>query len=95
MAIEQERAELKKEYLYLHPSDNPGLVLSSVHLDGTNFLGRSRPVYVSLGSKMRLGFIDGSFPKPVAGSKNLEKWKRVDLMITSWLWNSIAKEIRR
>ncbi|KAL0372192.1 UNVERIFIED_CONTAM: hypothetical protein Scaly_0900800 [Sesamum calycinum] len=42
---------------------------------------------------MKLGFIDGSFPKPAAGSKNLEKWKRVDLMITSWLWNSIAKEI--
>ncbi|KAL0389722.1 UNVERIFIED_CONTAM: Retrovirus-related Pol polyprotein from transposon TNT 1-94 [Sesamum calycinum] len=93
MASEQERAELEKEYLYLHPSDHPGLVLSSVPLDGTNFLGWSRAVYVSLGSKMKLGFIDGSFPKPAAGSKNLEKWKRVDLMITSWLWNSIAKEI--
>ncbi|KAL0363677.1 UNVERIFIED_CONTAM: Retrovirus-related Pol polyprotein from transposon RE1 [Sesamum calycinum] len=58
MASEQERAELEKEYLYLHPSDHPGLL-----------------------------------PKPAAGSKNLEKWKRVDLMITSWLWNSIAKEI--
>ncbi|KAL0322382.1 UNVERIFIED_CONTAM: hypothetical protein Scaly_2534600 [Sesamum calycinum] len=79
MATEQERAELEKEYLYLHPSDNPGVVFSSVH--------------VSLGSKMKLGFIDGSFSKPAAGSKNLEKWKRGDLMITSWLWNSIAKEI--
>ncbi|KAL0354233.1 UNVERIFIED_CONTAM: hypothetical protein Sangu_1004600 [Sesamum angustifolium] len=93
MASEQERAELEKEYLYLHPSDHPSLVLSSVPLDGTNFLRWSRAVYVSLGSKMKLGFIDGSFPKPAAGSKNMEKWKRVDLMITSWLWNSIAKEI--
>ncbi|KAL2233079.1 UNVERIFIED_CONTAM: hypothetical protein Sindi_1487900 [Sesamum indicum] len=62
-------------------------------LDRTNFLAKSRAVYVSLGSKMKLSFIDGSFPKPTASSKNLEKWKSVELMITSWLWNSRAKEI--
>ncbi|KAL0431975.1 UNVERIFIED_CONTAM: hypothetical protein Sradi_0823500 [Sesamum radiatum] len=42
---------------------------------------------------MELSFIDGSFPKLAAGSINLEKWKRVDLMVISWLWNSMAKEI--
>ncbi|KAL0290402.1 UNVERIFIED_CONTAM: hypothetical protein Scaly_2672100 [Sesamum calycinum] len=29
----------------------------------------------------------------MVGSKNFEKWKKVDMMMTSWLWNSIAKEI--
>ncbi|KAL0303100.1 UNVERIFIED_CONTAM: hypothetical protein Sradi_6178100 [Sesamum radiatum] len=93
MTTDQEKAELEKEYLYVHPSDHQGLVLSSTPLDGTNFLAWSRAVYVSLGSKMKLGFTDSSFPKPEVGSKNSNKWKRVDLMITSWLWNSILKEI--
>ncbi|KAK4404292.1 hypothetical protein Sango_0797800 [Sesamum angolense] len=42
---------------------------------------------------LRLGFIDGSFPRPAVGSKKFEQWRRVDLMATSWLWNSISKDL--
>ncbi|KAL0317367.1 UNVERIFIED_CONTAM: hypothetical protein Sangu_2151000 [Sesamum angustifolium] len=42
---------------------------------------------------MKIGFIDGSFPKPAAGSKTFEQWSRVDLMVISWIWNSISKDI--
>ncbi|KAL2251796.1 UNVERIFIED_CONTAM: hypothetical protein Sindi_2301900 [Sesamum indicum] len=42
---------------------------------------------------MKLVFIDGTFPRPAIGSALFEQWRRADLMVTSWLWNSISKEI--
>ncbi|KAL0342506.1 UNVERIFIED_CONTAM: hypothetical protein Scaly_1913200 [Sesamum calycinum] len=65
--------EFEKEVLYLHPSGHPGLTLSSSPLDGSNFLGWSQLVYVSLGAKLKFRFINGSFPRPVVGSKNFKK----------------------
>ncbi|KAL0312159.1 UNVERIFIED_CONTAM: Retrovirus-related Pol polyprotein from transposon RE1 [Sesamum radiatum] len=61
--------------------------------DGSNFLAWSRSVYISLGTKLKLGLIDSSFPMPAASSKNFEQWRRVDLMVTSWIWNSISKDV--
>ncbi|KAL0437505.1 UNVERIFIED_CONTAM: hypothetical protein Sradi_0458400 [Sesamum radiatum] len=69
------------------------VLLDNSPLDGTNFLAWQRAVYVSLGTKMKLGFIDGSFSQPTIGSPNFELWRRVDLMIISWLWNSMSKDI--
>ncbi|KAL0378847.1 UNVERIFIED_CONTAM: Retrovirus-related Pol polyprotein from transposon TNT 1-94 [Sesamum radiatum] len=37
--------------------------------------------------------IDSTFPWPAFGSAKFEQWRRADLMVTSWLWNSISKEI--
>ncbi|KAL2235213.1 UNVERIFIED_CONTAM: hypothetical protein Sindi_1253500 [Sesamum indicum] len=85
--------QLEREALYIHPSKNSSLTLATSPLDGTNFLPWSRSIYVTLGTKMKLGFIDGTFPRPEAGSVNFEQWRRVDLMVTSWIWNSISKEI--
>ncbi|KAL0439798.1 UNVERIFIED_CONTAM: hypothetical protein Slati_2462800 [Sesamum latifolium] len=85
--------QFEKDVLFLHPSEHSGLSLSSLPLDGSNFLAWSKSIYVSLGTKLKLGFIDGSFPMPAAGSKNFEQWRRVDLMVTSWIWNSISKDV--
>ncbi|KAL2230489.1 UNVERIFIED_CONTAM: hypothetical protein Sindi_1643300 [Sesamum indicum] len=85
--------QLEREALYIHPSENSSLALSSSLLDGTNLLTWTRVVYVALGTKMKLGFIDSTFPRPAIGSTNFGQWRRVDLMVTSWLWNSISKEI--
>ncbi|KAL0430299.1 UNVERIFIED_CONTAM: hypothetical protein Sradi_0655900 [Sesamum radiatum] len=58
-----------------------------------NFLAWQCAVYVSLSTKLKLGFIDGSFPRPAFGSENFQQWRRVDLMVTSWIWNSMSKDI--
>ncbi|XP_020547595.1 uncharacterized protein LOC105155865 [Sesamum indicum] len=78
---------------YLHPSDNSSFVLASSPLNGTNYLTWSRAIYVALGCKTKLAFIDGTFPRPASGSALFEQLRRVDLMVTSWSWNSISKEI--
>ena len=82
----------KRCTIYIYPSKNSSLTLPPSPLDGTNFLPWSRSVYVALGTKMKLGFIDGTFPRPTAGSVIFEQWRRVDLMVTSWIWNSISRD---
>ncbi|KAL2225522.1 UNVERIFIED_CONTAM: hypothetical protein Sindi_2944300 [Sesamum indicum] len=88
-----EPVQYEKEVLYVHPFDNSSFVLASSSLNGSNYLTWSRAVYVALGYKMKLAFIDGTFPRPPAGSSLFEQWRRVDLMVTSCLWNTISKDI--
>ncbi|KAL0411362.1 UNVERIFIED_CONTAM: hypothetical protein Slati_3725900 [Sesamum latifolium] len=45
-----------------------------------NFMAWRRAVYVSLGTKMKLGFINGSISRPAFESTDFEQWRRVDLM---------------
>ncbi|KAL0440753.1 UNVERIFIED_CONTAM: Retrovirus-related Pol polyprotein from transposon TNT 1-94 [Sesamum radiatum] len=92
-AIASDDCQYERDVLYLHPSEHSGLSLSSIPLNGSNFLVWSRSIYVSLGTRMKLGFIDRSFPQPATGSKTFEQWRRVDLMVISWIWNSISKDI--
>ncbi|KAL0417015.1 UNVERIFIED_CONTAM: hypothetical protein Slati_3533400 [Sesamum latifolium] len=47
----------------------------------------------SLGAKMKLGFINGKNQKPAEDSEDYEQWVRNDCMVTSWILNSISKEI--
>ncbi|KAK4400584.1 hypothetical protein Sango_1164500 [Sesamum angolense] len=86
-------SQYERDVLLIHPSENSSLALTTSPLDGTNFLAWQRVVYVSLGTKMKLGFIDGSFPRPAIGSINFESWRRVDLMVTSRIWNYMSKDI--
>ncbi|KAL0390975.1 UNVERIFIED_CONTAM: hypothetical protein Scaly_0454600 [Sesamum calycinum] len=83
----------EKDALFLHPSEHSSSSLSSMPLDGSNFLVWSRYVYVSFGMRMKLGYIDGSFLAPATGSRTFEQRRGADLMVTFWIWNSILKNI--
>ena len=43
--------------------------------------------------KNNLGFIDGSCEKPNVNSPQLRQWQRCDDMVTSWILNSLVKEV--
>ncbi|XP_049399809.1 uncharacterized protein LOC125863877 [Solanum stenotomum] len=47
----------------------------------------------ALSVKNKLGFIDGSCERPNANSPQLRQWQRCDDMVTSWILNSLIKEI--
>ncbi|KAL0418706.1 UNVERIFIED_CONTAM: hypothetical protein Sradi_1284100 [Sesamum radiatum] len=70
----------EKDALFLHPSEHSSSSLSSMPLDGSNFLVWSRYVYVSFGMRMKLGYIDGSFLAPATGSRTFEQRRGADLM---------------
>jgi len=75
--------------LFLQGSDHPSMQLTNVKLNGLNFLQWSRSVKVALRTKVKLGFIDGSFARPSLQSPVHEQWNRCDSMVVSWLLNSI------
>ncbi|KAL5565662.1 hypothetical protein UlMin_028826 [Ulmus minor] len=78
---------------FLHHSDNPGLVLVSQPLIGENYASWSRALLIALSVKNKLGFIDGSIPKPQGNDPNLHSWIRNNNIVISWILNSVSKEI--
>jgi len=49
---------------------------------------------VSLTAKNKLGFIDGSLPKPSPEDESLHHaWTRCNNMIIAWILNSVSKDI--
>lgn len=48
---------------------------------------------IELGAKDKLAFITGKCKMPNSNADDFEKWQRTDTMVTSWLLNSLTKEI--
>ncbi|KAL2235090.1 UNVERIFIED_CONTAM: Retrovirus-related Pol polyprotein from transposon RE1 [Sesamum indicum] len=76
----------------LQPSDNPGLCLVTTLLDGTNFLSWSRSIKLGLRAKTKLNFIQED-NRPEENSKEMEQWDKANSMVTSWILNSISRDI--
>ncbi|XP_065617218.1 uncharacterized protein LOC136062281 [Quercus suber] len=53
---------------FLSSGDNPGVSLVVQHLTEDNYNTWSRAILISLNAKTKLGFIDGSIPKPQSSS---------------------------
>ncbi|KAL2248611.1 UNVERIFIED_CONTAM: Retrovirus-related Pol polyprotein from transposon RE1 [Sesamum indicum] len=81
------------EILKLQLNDNPGLTLVTAPLDGTNFLSWSRSIKLGLRSRMKLKFISEDTKKPEENTKEWEQWDRTDSTVTSWILNSISRDI--
>lgn len=57
---------------YLHPSDSPGMQITTVILTEQNYNQWHRFMEIALSSKLKLGFVDGTYTKPVANSSLLD-----------------------
>ena len=79
---------------YLHSSDHAGLVLVSDHLtSGSEFHSWRRSVRMALNIRNKLGFIDGTIPKPLDTHRDAGSWSRCNDMVATWLMNSVSKQI--
>ncbi|KAF7842218.1 uncharacterized protein G2W53_004516 [Senna tora] len=76
----------------LHNSDHPGMALVNTTLDGKNYFAWSIAMRTALEAKDKVGFVDGSVPEPEDAAEH-KKWKMVDLMVKTWVTNSLSKEI--
>lgn len=50
-------------------------------------------MFRALSVKNKLGFINGDFKKPDLESPKYRLWESCDDMVTSWILNSLGKEI--
>ncbi|KAK4286012.1 hypothetical protein QN277_002630 [Acacia crassicarpa] len=72
---------------YIHPKENPTLVLVTPPLDGTNYHSWSRSMRSALLSKNKLRFINGSILPPPLTDANFPAWERCNNLI---LWDEMA-----
>ena len=79
--------------LYIHPSDNPSLILVPTAFEGIGYRSWRRGVMRSLSVKNKLGFITGEFKRPSSTSPQYCQWERCDNMVISWILNSLSKDI--
>ncbi|XP_069146576.1 uncharacterized protein [Solanum lycopersicum] len=80
-------------HFYIHPSDNPGAVLVLVPFNGTGFHSWRRSVLRSLSVKNKLVFINGECKIPEVNHSSYRQWVRCDDMVTSWILNSLDRDI--
>lgn len=78
---------------FLHHSDSPTAVLVSPPLNGDNYNLWFRAMRMALRAKNKMGFVDGTIPKPDPSSDIYSQWERVNDMICSWILHSIMPEL--
>ena len=78
---------------FLHSGDHPRLILVSHNLIGNNYNTWSRAMAMTLTSKNKIGFIDGTIPRATQVDILFNAWNHYNNMVTSWIINSISKDI--
>ncbi|XP_009773968.2 uncharacterized protein [Nicotiana sylvestris] len=68
-------------------------MLVSTTFDGIRYRSWRRSVLRGLSVKNKLGFISGEWRQPDPSSPQFRQWERCDNMVTSWILNSLSKEI--
>lgn len=80
--------------LYLHASDTASSPLINIKLKGTeNYNVWSRSMLLALGTKNKLGFIDGTCEKSLTNDVLGRQWDRCNSVVLSWILGSISEEL--
>ncbi|XP_076889165.1 uncharacterized protein LOC143539851 [Bidens hawaiensis] len=79
--------------LYLHPSDNPDMILVSKFFDGNSYGAWKLAMSIALSAKNKLGSINNIVPMP-ANQVHLALWQRCNDMVISWILNTLNHDIR-
>lgn len=69
------------------------MTLVTTALTGNSYLSWSHSIKIVLCGKVKLGFISGKCEITREDSQDYEQWIRVNGMVTSWILNSISKDI--
>ncbi|XP_010463087.1 PREDICTED: uncharacterized protein LOC104743738 [Camelina sativa] len=80
---------------FLHNEYHPGLNIISLCLDETKYDDWSYVMRISLDTKNKLKFIDGSLPRPLVMDPNFDMWYRCNSMVKAWLLNVVSPQIYR
>ena len=79
--------------LQIHTLNHLSMVLVSTLLTALNYRSWKKGIQITLGAKNKLRFINGEIMILAENSEEFYLWKRCDYMVTSWLLNSISKDL--
>lgn len=79
----------------LHQNENPTSIIVSAVLSerGENYHSWSRSMMMSLEMKNKLGFIDGSLPKPEVGDPTFKAWNRCNTTVLLWIFHALHPQV--
>ena len=80
---------------YLHPNENPALVLVTPPLNDKNYHVWARSMQIALISKNKEKFIDGTLIKPPVSDPLYAPWIRCNTMVLAWIQRSISESIAK
>src|ERR1044072_789334 len=80
---------------YVHPNENPSMVLVYPVLDGKNYYEGARSMRMALATKNKSRFIDGSITKPESFDPLFPCWERCNNLLLSWIQRAISPSIAR
>ncbi|WRX14716.1 Retrotransposon gag domain - like 10 [Theobroma cacao] len=78
---------------YIHHSDLHGSVVINPKLTVANYMSWSRAFLIALSICKKMGFIDGTIKKPSEANSLFEDWSRCNILIVTWLLESLTPEI--
>ena len=82
--------------LFIRPSDGPNSLLVGEKLAGSsNYRTWKRAMELWWSTKRKLGFIQGTLPKPTDDPVKMEQWEACNSLVIAWLINSVSDAISR
>ncbi|XP_010495389.1 PREDICTED: uncharacterized protein LOC104772479 [Camelina sativa] len=79
---------------FLHASYHTGHVQTPILLNGSNYERWAKLMTISLRTKRKLGFINGTLLRSTTDTKEAERWDMVNSMIIGWIYSSIEPHLR-
>ncbi|KAJ0464609.1 putative RNA-directed DNA polymerase [Helianthus annuus] len=79
---------------YIHASDSPRQMQTNDPLTDSNYSDWVQEIENFLFAKNKMGFVNGTIPKPDEKHNTYTAWMRCDAMIKGWLTASMEKTIR-
>lgn len=79
---------------YLPPGADPGNIISTVILTGTNYERWAKVMRNAFHAKNKLNFIDGLLQRPSPGTDHYKLWGIINSMMVAWILNTIDPELR-
>ncbi|XP_056693771.1 uncharacterized protein [Spinacia oleracea] len=80
---------------YLHPTDNTASQLVSVKFKGEGYGDWRRSMMISMSSKNKLGFVNGTLAKPDVTADTYQAWMRCNDMMISWILFNLDTNIAK
>ena len=80
---------------FIHPNENPSLILVSSALTGSNYHSWRRSMQMALLSKNKFQFVDGSIDTPSKSDSKFAVWERCNTLVLSWILNSVSPSIAK
>lgn len=75
---------------YVHPDNNPNVVLVALPLNDHNNNNWSRSMHRALTSKKKIIFINRTLLKPPFKNPNFELWDRINSTVLSWINHTLS-----